>query len=267
MTDIHVKQLDGCTYMAGGFNCTPACEAMFLWRASQGRIRTSACSVRTKTGDRSGGTTLAQMEQVSIAYGISGGRVYRPCSWDTVRSLISARRYGFILQVSYRRLAGTRYDCFSSNFRGNHALYVSGPGTVAGTWRVADPGADGRRPGIPTGYQDIPETLLKSAAGDLDLGGHKLGYGKAYIYATPPDPATSAPKYHASIIKPTSLWNNGTQKWVYNGENMIQPPKALIIRAASYTKGGVDCYPIDSTSPNYANYYIPKVNVKLGTRA
>lgn len=263
--EIFVKQLDGCTYKAGGFNCTTAAHAMWLYRASQGKIKTTSCAIRTKTGDKSGGTNLSQMEQISIALGITNGRVYRPTQWSTLTSIIGTKRYGSHLSISYRRLSGTKYDCFSGNFKGNHALYISGPGSVAGTWRVGDPGADDRRSGIPNGYQNIPISLLKSAAGDLDLGGRKLGFGLAYAYATPPDPATSAPMYKATVSVATPLWNNGSQKWVYTTDP-IDVGTPLIIRAAKYSKGGKDCYPIDASSPNYPNYFIPMNTVKLGVR-
>ena len=267
--EIFVKQLDGCTYVSGGQNCTCASEAMWLYRASQGKIHTSACAVRKLTNDKSAGTNLGQMEQVSINYGITAGRVYRPASWETIESVMASNRYGMILQISYRSISGTAYDCFSGRFKGNHAYFVSGKGAKAGTWRVGDPGADGRRSGIPNGYQDIPVSLLKRAAGYLDLGGTTLGYGKAYAYVTPPDPSASSPKYHAQVTTTTSLWNNGTKKWVYSvsSGNGVPVGTQLIVRGANYTFDGVVCYPIDASSPHYPNYYVPKAHVKLGARA
>ncbi len=271
MVDIFVTQFDGCQYLvngkpSSGFNCTCATEAMWLYRASGGKTHTTSCRVREATGDRSNGTYLGQMEQVSIALGITTGRVYRPALWELPTSLVSAKRYGFHLNLSYRPLAGTRYDSFRNRFRGNHDVYVSGPGSTSGTWRVGDPGANGRYAGCPNGYQDIPVSLLKRAAGELDLGGHMLGFGKAYIYATPPDPSTSSPKYKATVIKATALWNDSTKKWVYNGANNIKVNTPLVVRGATYSKGGVVCYPVDASSPNYPGYYVPKANVKLGAR-
>lgn len=263
--ELFVKQLDGCTYCSGGLNCTAASEAMWLFRASQGKITTSSCHVRALTGDTSGGTHLGQMEDVSLHYGISNGKVYRPIGWDVLVSLIATKRYGTHLNISYQRLAGSAYDCFGGRFRGNHDVYVSGPAKT-GFWRVGDPGADGRRAGIPSGFQDIPIALLKAAAGDLDLGGHPLGSGKAYAYITPPDPVVLSPKYAARVIHPTSLWNPGTKRWVYSGPNAIPIGTTLTCRSATYTFKGVPCYPIDPSSPHYPGYYIPKANVKLGAR-
>lgn len=265
--EVFVRQLDGCTYMGGGFNCTCASEAMWLYRASQGRVHLTSCQVRTETGDRSGGTNLTQVDAVSRHHGITGGRIYRPISATLLESLVATGKYGFIIQVLYLPLSNTPFDCWSGNFKGNHAMYVSGPGAKPGTWRVADPGADGRRQGIPTGYQDIPSNLMLKAAAMLDIGGRALGGGKAYVYATPPDPVAVAglsPRYHATVIHPTSVWNNGSKKWVYSGANAIKAGTALIVRSATYVKGGKPCYPIDVTSPNYAGYYVPKENVKLG---
>jgi hypothetical protein len=266
--ELFVKQLDGCTYHAQGDNCTCACEAMWLFRASQGKIKTTSCAVRTKTQDRVDGTNLGQMEIVSLAAGIDGGRVYRPAGWDTLTTAIASRRYGSHLNIRYRKLSGTRYDCFHGAFKGNHDLFISGPGRLSGTWRVGDPGADGRRETTPDGFQDIPVSLLKACAGDLDLGGHPLGFGRAYIYLTPPDPRTTAsPKVHATVIHPTSVWNDGTKRWVYGGANAIKIGTPLICRTATYVKGNVACYPIDPSSPNYPRYFVPKVNVKLGAAA
>lgn len=264
--EIFVKQLDGCGYMAGGYNCTCASDAMWLFRASQGRVHTTSCAIRTATGDRSGGTNLTQVDAVNDRLGVAGGRIYRPITAAALSGLIATGRYGAIIQVLYAPLSGSPFDCWSGRFKGNHAMYISGPGAKSGTWRVADPGADGRRAGIPRGYQDIPAALMFTAAARLDLGGHELGTGKAYVYMTPPDPDTvPSPHRGAFTIKPTSLWNDTTHRWAYNGPNAVPVGTKLEIRGKIFWKGGRSCYPVSSGSyaTNYPGYYVPVPNVRI----
>jgi hypothetical protein len=282
MTDIFVKQLDGCGYLvdgvpSGGFNCTCAVEAMWLFRASGGRINVTACECRRRTGDRSGGTHLGQMEDVSESFGITGGKVYRPIATTTALGLIATRRYGTHWQGSYSVLADTPYDCFRGRFRGNHDWYISGPGTRAGTLRVADPGADGRYDGCPRGYQDIPISLMSLAAARLDVGSRMLGTGLLYAYFTPPDPAVLN-HYRATTVRATALWNDGTKRWVYSTDK-VASGQPLEVRGKQFEKGGVMTYPV-TTGPcsdgrvrqvdgdiiNIAGYYIPVANTKLGGR-
>jgi len=266
MVDIFVKQLDGCTFVDGGLNCTCAAEAMWLFRASRGSIRLTACRVRQDTGDRQGGTHLGQMEQVSIAHGITTGRVFRPATFSMLETLMATGRYGAHVNISYRLISGTKYDCFSGRFKGNHDYYVSGMGSTSGTWRVGDPGADGRRAGIPRSYQDIPISLIRAAAADLDLGGRRLGTGLVYTYITPPDPVPPVKHFASSVIHATSLWNDATQRWVYNGPNAIKIGTKLEVRGKQYPKGGVATYPVTcgAFACNYPGYYVPVKNVKLG---
>lgn len=217
-----VRQLDGCVLCGGrsmgGLNCTCATEAMWLYRASQGAISTTGCHVRDLTDDCSGGTNLRQMQTVSLKYGIDTGKLYQPTNFDQVVSWVSTGRYGSHLNISYAPFVGTPYDRFHGGFRGNHDLYLSNRGHTAGTLRVGDPGA--------TGFADIPISLLRNAAGKLDLGGGvtvnaEYGGGKAYAYVAPADPAvpetlyhfaikTKTPVYHAPETSPYRTLNSGS---------------------------------------------------------
>jgi len=269
MVDVFVKQLDGCTYVPGGSNCNCAAEAMWLYRATAGKIHLTSCAVRQRTGDRSGGTNLNQMEQVSISLGVTGGRRYQPIQWTTLESLIRTGRYGVNLSIHYSVIAPTKHDCFDNGFFGNHAYYVSGMGTVAGTFRVGDPGADGRRSGIPSGYQDIPISLVRTAAGKLNLatsGYRALGLGLAYAYITPPDPLPPVNHEKAVVIKTTQLWNDQTKRWVYNGPNAIKVGTLLEVRGRQFVKDGQATYPVTcgTYACNYPGYYVPVKAVKLG---
>lgn len=206
-----VKQLDGCTYCSGGLNCTCACHAMWMHRASQGRVSMSACGVRSETGDRTGGTTLRQMQAISMKHNIAGGTLWLPGTFDKLRDLVMTGRYGTHVNIGYNVLANTRYDCFSGNFRGAHDTFISaGDSNNA---RVGDPGADGRRTGIPKGWQSMPWELLERAAGALPLstGGPTLaqeyGSGRVYAYLTPPDPIVSNQKYRVRIDGPTPIYD------------------------------------------------------------
>ena len=257
-----VKQLDGCTYCSGGLNCNCASEAMWLWRASQGKIATSSCDVRRRTGDKAGGTNLEQIEQVSLGYGITTGRVYKPIMATALFDMVRNGR-GAVLQIGYSVIAGTRFDCFDGRFRGGHSLYLS---RVDGSYTyAADPGADGRRSSIPRGFQSYPTSLLIKAAGALQLsvGGQtvnqRYGLGRAFAYVTPQDPPTASPSYHAVVTKTTKLWNPSTQKWVYS----LPPNTQLIVRGAGYTMDGVLCHPVQGPAP-YSGYFVPKANIRLG---
>lgn len=206
--DRFVKQLDGCTYCSGGQNCTCACHAMWLYRASGGRIVLSACQVRVMTGDRIGGTNLHQMASISAHYGISG-TLWTPGSFDQLRDRILTGRFGTHVQIGYAALANTDYDCFDGAFRGGHDVYVaSGTANYA---RIGDPGADGRRATIPEGWQDIPWELLERAASALPLssGGPTLaqeyGSGRVYAYLTPADPMPAT--FLVSITGYTNLYD------------------------------------------------------------
>ncbi len=270
MVDIFIKQLDGCAYMSGGFNCTAASGAMAAYRASGGRVHLTACQVRTETGDRSGGTNLSQIDAVLQHHGIHG-KIYRPISANAFSDLIATGKYGAIIQVLYRPISGTAYDCWSGHFKGNHAMYIKGPGSRPGTWSVADPGADGRRAGIPRGFQDMPIALVLKAAAMLDVGGHALGAGKVYAYLTPPDPVTvPTPHRGAVVTRATPLWNDTTRRWTFNGVNALRVGTALEIRSRQFPKGGVACYPVTSGSysekhgtSKYAGYYVPVKNVRI----
>jgi hypothetical protein len=185
-----VKQLDGCTYVSGGLSCTAASEAMWLYRASQGKISTTACAVRKLTGDTDGGLMLPQVEAVSRNhYGITSGIVYRPMKFTDLVALLRAG-HGAIIQGGYSVLRGTKYDCFKGNFGGGHAIYASYANSTI--IHAGDPGADGRYSGCPSGFQNYPISLLQQFADRLPLGRLTLaqdrGPGYVYAYVTPKDP-------------------------------------------------------------------------------
>lgn len=184
-----VKQLDGSRYQ--GANCNCASDAMLINRATKGAKSPTSARIRTLTGDTSGGTNLTQVQTVNSRYfGITSYKK-QPIDWDELMVRAKNGR-GFILQVYYKRIAGTKYDCFRGRFKDNHSVWINHM-NPDGTLRGADPGADGRYRGCPKGYQNYPRSLLKRAAGDLDLSGlgtssyRPLGYGNAYVLLAPKD--------------------------------------------------------------------------------
>lgn len=207
-----VSQFDGCTYPPGpGSNCTCATEAQWLFRASQGRIHTTACAIRRETHDTVGGTNLGQMEERSRAHGITTGRRYTPGDFSLLIDRVRTGRYGSHLNISYAPVVGSSLDAFHGGFRGNHDIYLSGPGAHYDTIRVGDPGRKA--------FADWPIWLLRSGAGRLDVGsGHTItgeyGSGKAYFYLTPADPATSSTLYHWVV------WTKSPLTPVYSAPNV-----------------------------------------------
>ena len=189
-----------------GLGCTCYSHASWLYRASQGRIKTNGCNVRDLTNDCAGGTTLRQMQGVSAHYGITTGAVYLPINIDQVFAWVETGRYGSHLNIRYEPFVNTPYDRFSGRFKGNHDIYLSKRGAAAGTIRVMDPG-------IGT-YHDIPKTILRQSAGLLGMNdsgsvtlNDEAGRGRCYAYVTPADPATtSIATYRAVISGRTPLY-------------------------------------------------------------
>lgn len=136
--------------------------------------------VRYLTGDKTGGTTLLQVDTalnrgwgIDLSTRIGAGRL----TWNEFVNHINSGR-GAILQGGYSAIQYTRFSG-SRTFGGNHAIFVPPK------WKAADPLADGRREGI---YkykgEPYPQYILKDFAGKLVLDpitGRRLGYG--YVWA------------------------------------------------------------------------------------
>lgn len=277
MTDIFTPQLSpDCTVICGttrvqtnGLNCTCACHRSWLYRATHGRVNTSACHVRDLTNDCTGGNTLDQMVAVSQHYGVSGGRLYRPGNPTTILGLVRSRRYATHWQIHYSVIRPTSHDASRHAFGGNHDVLLVGPGARTGTTRVMDPLADGRYTGCPDGFADWPDSLLVAAAAALDVRARPsdpykaLGTGRVYAYVTPADEVAAAPHYRATVTTATALWNDATKRWTFNGTNALKKGTLLEVRGAGYAKGGVRCYPVVGPAPYQPSYYVPVSKVKL----
>jgi hypothetical protein len=227
---IFVPQLDGCVLRGesiGGRNCTCASMAMWLYRASQGKITTTSCHVRDLTNDCDGGTNLDQMVEIAKHYGITGYTLYKPTTTSHLEALLKTGRYGAIIDIDYSPLACTSHDCFRCRFFGNHAVYGESGNAI--TLRYGDPGADNRdgvAGGIPAGYQNIAWATMWKAAGLLDVGGmtlnQKRGWGHVYALLTPVDPPVSTIECDVVISGPTALYSSP-------GGNRVR-----FVRAAEY---------------------------------
>lgn len=167
--------------LTGPVDCMP-------WAASRA-IADETCGRRVPTGrtirllssepvpdPRSPGLNLEQIRDVAWDnYGI-WLVIRKNVSWSVVESLREEGR-GYVLAASYAPVADTKFDA-GRGFRGNHAFYE----------RTAtyDPLADGRASGVwrYDGSLYYRETM-KKAAGALDMGGgHRVGYGRAWIAVT-----------------------------------------------------------------------------------
>jgi len=225
VAEVFVPQLDGC-HLCGtdvsGLNCTCSSMAMWLYRASQGVIKTTSCHVRDLTNDCSGGTNLEQMTTIADHYGIKGYTLYRPTTTAHLESLLKTGRYGAIIDIDYSPLACTSHDCFRCRFFGSHAIF--GSIGYATALRYGDPGADnrdGKTGGIPDGYQNISWSTIWRAAGLIDVGGgqtlnQRNGFGHVYALLTPVDPPASSIECIVVISGPTALYNRPGGKVVRN---------------------------------------------------
>jgi hypothetical protein len=173
-----VRQGDGSP--AQWDNCAAATGAMDLDRDTRGVLRTTGARVRQLTGTTSGGLTLSQIDGALLrGFGPRDHLDVRPrIPFDEAMNHLRIGQ-GAELFFSYRPLVGTRFDCFSGRFDGIHAAWMnelSPDGTLI-YW--GDPGADGRRADVPKGFQWIPVSLVRQAAGLYAGAGYaQLGFSR-----------------------------------------------------------------------------------------
>lgn len=187
-----IKQLDGSKY--AGLNCTMASSAMAAIRHQKGVNPPGTAlwwprpyDLRAKTGDTSGGTTLAQADSVLLRYYDINLDVEYNLDWGTFRERVM-KGAGAIIQGGYSTIYQTKYSG-SSTFSGNHAVYVNEVrwNEVADRWEYLwyDPLCDGRRTGIPKGPQWLPEALVKKFCEALMLTGTlRIAAGKVWCAFT-----------------------------------------------------------------------------------
>lgn len=180
----------------GGLNCTCYSAGMAADYHSCGSKRPTGRDVRRLTYDRSGGTSLPQVDYVLRRYygidldtRIGSSRL----TWTQFAAKINAG-HAAILQGSYRAIHGTRFQG-SKYFTGNHAILIL-PG-----WIVMDPLCDGRYPGIYKYHgEKYPISMLKSFAGSLSLSyNRRLGYGYVYCSLTKDNTANYVYSYSVKL--------------------------------------------------------------------
>ncbi len=169
-----IKQLDGTRF--SGTNCTMASGSMAAIRHREGsnpagsaRWYPTPWYLRQLTGDKRGGTTLSQLDQVLNRYYHVDLEVTFGTSWRHFREQIKKGR-GAVLQGGYSAIQHTVWSG-SREFSGNHAIFVNEVRHNARLNRleylVYDPLCDGRRAGLDKGPSWIPENVLKEFASRL----------------------------------------------------------------------------------------------------
>lgn len=229
VADVFVKQLDGSAYQ--GANCMAAGDAMLVARATQNTKRPTGATIRRLTGDTYGGLNMSQVQDVDARYYGFTPRRFQPMAWTDVLALGQDRPFGIC--VGYGPIEDTSHDASRHRFRDNHFMFV--PRRTSTGFKVGDPLADGRYAGCPNGYQVYSFSLLRRAAGALDLSGlgtsayRPLGDGKAYILLGPKDPAPVAdPVVYRHKVKV-----------LVNGLAIRNRPRTTSAKTGSFDKGQI----------------------------
>lgn len=173
-------QLDGTQF--AGLNCNCWCAGRACDDHTCGKEKPSSSQVRFWTGDISGGTNLAQVDDALKDHTGCNLDVRYRYPWSEFMRRINGGASA-ILQGWYAPIRDSRYSG-SQTFGTNHSIWVP-PGLA-----VMDPLADGRRPEIYKYKGEVyPEALLRKFAGKLNLSGNPdlyrpLGDGLCYAAFT-----------------------------------------------------------------------------------
>jgi hypothetical protein len=198
----------------GWLSCTCFACAMLLDIAFFGTKIPKGCTIRTKTGDTSGGTTLPQVDSVATnSYGVNlethtGGNV---ASYEYAAKQLKAGR-AFILQIGTHPLLSTKFRSTAGSI--NHAITIGeGRGwkkNAAGWYEPKevlwyDPAADGRHSYVDQGPSWIPWWLVRQAAAALHPWGEDdsrtLGGNRMYAAFMPPPKVRF--RYGGTLATPT----------------------------------------------------------------
>lgn len=190
-------------YWLGWASCTAYSGAMAASYDRQVKTLVTGEQVRRWTGDTSGGTNLAQIDQAITDHtAVELDVRYRYPYVDFVRRVKAGQ--GAILQGWYEPVANIRFDA-GGGFTGNHAFFVP-PG-----FGVMDPLADGRRTGIYKYHGEVyPQWLLQEFSSRLNIGSGRyvaLGAGLVYAAFTRAVTATTVPPLaHRALIPSGAFW-------------------------------------------------------------
>lgn len=188
---------------------------------------------------------------------------YAPLSWAEILVAATAGHH-VALPGSYGQIGYVSPGSYSSttpalgrsdSFTGAHMIDLFG--STGTRIRTLDPDFGNQR-GTP------PYSLLD--VGQVRAFWQALGYPVA-VCTAPPGPPPTTLHYHASVVVPTALWNDATQRWVYNGANRIKAGTPLVVRSKGFTKGGVGCYAVASIpalGPTAGpGYFVPRLHIRL----
>lgn len=167
----------------GALNCTAYSGGMAGDYHTCGAKRPQGKAVRYYTYDRTGGTSLTQIDAalnrgwgINLDTRVGSSRL----TWNEFVWHINQGK-GAILQGHYSAFHNTRFEA-DPHFIGNHAIFVPP------RFKAMDPLADGRYPGIYKYKGEVyPQSLLKTFAGRLVLSpstGRRLGDGLVYASLT-----------------------------------------------------------------------------------
>lgn len=150
------KQLTG-SYLEST-NCGAASGAMLVDQGTLGLKDPSPEMFRRQTGDMEGGLMIGAIQTAMEYFGVpvTAYDYTDDLAWPTLLSMLKAGRFAVVsgdygaLPVKYRG---------DKDFLGNHSVMFQA--VTASGIRVGDPLNDGRRPGVPKGWQVWPQSVAR----------------------------------------------------------------------------------------------------------
>lgn len=149
------SQMDGSVF--GKSNCVLAVTTNLIDRATVGALRIPASTLRTITGDTSGGILHSQAAAAALK-ATNGRVVLTPRVLSSRQQLRDLSQAGIAFGL-FMHTAETRYTRFRTNYYiGLHELYVQDYDAAAYSFLIEDPGTTS------AGYMWWPESLVFRAA-------------------------------------------------------------------------------------------------------
>lgn len=240
-------------------NCMAGGGAITLDAHTGGSIITTPPRIRSLQFDQSGGIGV---DDVDLAWHRGWNQdLLRPdfINYDDALHFLRVEKRCVLLGVDYRLVPEAEQLQQPGNF--DHAIVLSDwaeGGTDDWVYRFDTLGTSGKW---------VRASAYRAAAGNLAV---RNGRTKERLFvgfsAKRPHLTQGAPKYSAKVTSATSLWNEQTHRWVYNGSNALKAGTMLVVRGAQYKKDGVACYPVVGPTPYVPAYYVPVKNVTMVTR-
>lgn len=214
------------------------------------------------TRDTAGGVHHGQTRSaLRLLYGVDVVNHYS-ADFDEIVAHLEATR-PISLSLWYRPIRDTANRRGSFTFYQNHEIFLGGVDRARGVFtNVVDPLADGRQTGLYHGPGEYPISLIRSAAGQLNIassGYGAVGYGRAYYQVGPATgtPPASPRLYRVEITGRTPLYV------LPNGERV--GAVSLATYTCTRTKiGGLWWYRIvgPSRSGNLGRWFKPNANTE-----